>query len=1327
ANYSDALTNEQFVTKIYQNVFNREPDPEGLAFWAGAMNSGINSRGETVVEMFKSLSNPGSEADKAVFDNKVAVGQYFAVDVGSNDVELAKDVLEGITADSTSVDAAKAVVDGEDQAFTLTTGADVATANVFNSADEFVPGTGYVNTLNDNDVLTGTDADDDTLNAQIGTANDINATIEIQPTLNDIEIVNVQFINSGNNEDALNLRDAEGVNTVNINRVADNTNSVDILQMGASVTNVSFNDQTQFGEIGFEHQEEILTGTETLNFTSEDARANGLVFREAGDGFADTGFYFETVNFTTDGNNDFDSVTIQGNGRELILDPTGDYDQTINFTANNAVDKGLEINNLTANGAEFINVEANAGVAIAADNFASLDDLNDGITTNDLETMTITGAADVMIDGIDTTKQETVTLTIHGSTATGDLSLGIESASDATGRDDVDLMVTTGSGNDEVRTYDVLAGSITTGEGNDTVAVRDTVNDNNADMEGVSRIMTGEGDDTVMVRNLNAFGDAQANLLNSGADDAAQIDTGAGNDTITVGALSNATDWDDNDPDDNNADDRFSYVGATVNAGEGDDTLNISGAMAENTTVDMGSEMDTVNYNVAGLGTVLADDDADAREFVSVDETTTAVDASTADIEGAHMILGDGVDSITFTDIDLDESATLLVAAAANVAGSGAKIMGGEGNDTLSVSTTDNMTIVSASNGAAGVDTAAITGIETINLTIENAIDEATATATGLTQTDTNDMQDTTVSLDVLRVDSDLNALNLVSNEDAVMTLTGSEQYESGDNTIFDIDNMRSAVDLTLMAYEATGVVGATNAAVATGALEDDTVLAISTTSATEVVSGAITQGPQHTDVTLDMTYAAEEARGLTDSDSLTITAVDSFDIKLELDTATDDDRIGDAASTTDDDTVLIENFTLTFTDAFSHSVDMSGFGDVDFRGVNDRPAVDAGDVSSTAETSFTLNSGAAAGQRLDIDNVNADTIRIMNADGTAVTAADVTLRVDASNNYDIVTGSGSDIIDMRLDDVRSGDNATAVDRKDSVDAGAGRDTLIINGNDDLGTNNNVAVQVQSMIVDDDVFQELDSIETILIDTTAANNGANGDLMITLDEQAGMDDANDNTNVDTVRMIGNQANKLDLVIGNNFTVGDFNGANTLVIDTAGHRAATTLNIESKDDDTDEQLVNMDILVAAKGGTNLTIVDAGNQENATTEVTVYTADEVDVLTIAEATTALADGIVNINTGYGGTAATQGAGAFDSLTILEGFTNNDNLGNENAITVTVADRWTNTESGFEVDASAVLDTDANTATGGMTLTVQQGDDADLTVQGTQQNDTITTGRG
>lgn len=1400
-------SNAEVVNAAYNYLFGRDAEPAALTTWA----AGIASPGDMANLLWNIMAGAGG-ADKVALDSKLAAAKAFtnAIDTtaeiiafnGDASNAAAREFLASVNdADSlaAAIDPAKLAesvmkATTDSAAFNLTANIDTATANVFNSSPVYTPGgNDFINSLQDEDRLTGT-GKNPTLNVTLGSVNDA-AEAVITPTMNGIATTNVQV--TGSTVQGINFQDATGLENLNVTRITSNNPSITFNELQASVDNMSLSNSTNTGNVTFAHKEEVLTRTtDTLAFAVTNARVNALTLSEGTDGGADAGYYFETINMTSTGTNDLDAVTIQANGREDVLNSlaAGTTTQTYNLTAGAAAGAtgSFEVNNFTGNGLEFINITANHRVDIAADKLSALRPQNDGITTNDLEVLTITGGANVMIDGLDTTKQTAAngakTLTVNAGTMTGNLKLGVASAadnelsSDAATRGDVDLSVTSGFGNDEIRTYTNLAGTITTNDGNDTVTVLSAaaitaaqntlttaqttlataqaalaanVNPANtvalqtavtnaqtavtiaqnavaaattasADMEGVSRIVTGEGNDTVGAQDLLAFGDNAVQLRNSGVDNAAQIDTGAGNDTITVRNLANAVNWDDNNPDDANVDDRFAYVGASITAGAGDDTLNISGTMAENTTVDMGTETDTVNYTVSGLAdatNVLADDDASAREFVAVNAATTAVDASTADLDGATMNLGAGDDTITFTDSDLAESAVTLVAAAANVANSGAKLMGGDGTDNLIVNTTDNLTVVSA---ATLLNTAAITGVETITLNINNAVDAATNADTGVAITDTDDMQNTTVTLDVMRVDSALTSIALNSLEQRLMTLAGSEIYESGNDTTFTLNNMRTGIDLTLSAFEATGVVGANNATVAQGARQDDTILSISTTSTNEIVSGAIQQTTNRTDVTLNINY--EDARGLNDADSLTINTTESFDLALNLDTAAAIDRVGNAASATDDDARLIENFTLTFSDANAHSVDMMGFGDVGFRGTRAPVATD--DVSSTAVTSFTLNSGAAAGQGLDIDNVNADTIRVNNADGTAVTAANVTLRVDASNNYNIATGSGTDIIDMRADDVRSDDNATAVNRADFINAGEGRDTMIINGNDDLGTNDNAGVS-PSMIVNDDVFAGLDSIETILVDTfdTVGQGGANGNLMISIDEQAGTGAGN--TNVDTIRMIGNQANQLDLVIGNNFTIASTVNttniaAGALLIDTAGHTAATTLNIESKDDDTDVQLVNMDIRVAGKGGTNLDIIDAGSQ-SSTVEVRVYTADEADVLTVAEAATALADGIVNINTGYAGTAETLNKGAFDKLVILEGSTANDNSGGgadgiEAAMTIAIADRWTNNTTGFTVDASAVANTDANLTTGGATITAALNDAAALTISGTANNDVI-----
>lgn len=44
-----ALTNQQFVAKIYPNIFERQPDAGGLAFWTAKLDSGALTRGDVMV------------------------------------------------------------------------------------------------------------------------------------------------------------------------------------------------------------------------------------------------------------------------------------------------------------------------------------------------------------------------------------------------------------------------------------------------------------------------------------------------------------------------------------------------------------------------------------------------------------------------------------------------------------------------------------------------------------------------------------------------------------------------------------------------------------------------------------------------------------------------------------------------------------------------------------------------------------------------------------------------------------------------------------------------------------------------------------------------------------------------------------------------------------------------------------------------------------------------------------------------------------------------------------------------------------------------------
>jgi hypothetical protein len=50
-----ALTNAQFIDKIYANVFDRPPDPSGRAFYLARLNDGRWSRGEVVLQFSESV------------------------------------------------------------------------------------------------------------------------------------------------------------------------------------------------------------------------------------------------------------------------------------------------------------------------------------------------------------------------------------------------------------------------------------------------------------------------------------------------------------------------------------------------------------------------------------------------------------------------------------------------------------------------------------------------------------------------------------------------------------------------------------------------------------------------------------------------------------------------------------------------------------------------------------------------------------------------------------------------------------------------------------------------------------------------------------------------------------------------------------------------------------------------------------------------------------------------------------------------------------------------------------------------------------------------
>ncbi len=111
----EGLSNEELVAAIYQNVLGRAADADGLAFWVGELEKGVQTPETLLAAMINSLG----EIDQKVIDNKVLVANAFTTAAGENyDAAAGAKVLVGVDGTEASVEAALATIPGA--TFTLT-------------------------------------------------------------------------------------------------------------------------------------------------------------------------------------------------------------------------------------------------------------------------------------------------------------------------------------------------------------------------------------------------------------------------------------------------------------------------------------------------------------------------------------------------------------------------------------------------------------------------------------------------------------------------------------------------------------------------------------------------------------------------------------------------------------------------------------------------------------------------------------------------------------------------------------------------------------------------------------------------------------------------------------------------------------------------------------------------------------------------------------------------------------------------------------------------------------------------------------------------------
>lgn len=102
--YPAENTDAQFVTSIYQNLFNRGPGAAGLAYWTGPTGLGGGLPRSVMIE---ALKNGATGTDRTIIDNKTEVGLYYA----NRELQNTVFSLSDITDDPATVEASKKAVD----------------------------------------------------------------------------------------------------------------------------------------------------------------------------------------------------------------------------------------------------------------------------------------------------------------------------------------------------------------------------------------------------------------------------------------------------------------------------------------------------------------------------------------------------------------------------------------------------------------------------------------------------------------------------------------------------------------------------------------------------------------------------------------------------------------------------------------------------------------------------------------------------------------------------------------------------------------------------------------------------------------------------------------------------------------------------------------------------------------------------------------------------------------------------------------------------------------------------------------------------------------
>jgi len=1024
---------EEFLNSVYQNLFGRDIDAEGEAYWLGQMNNG-RPVGGIILDITNGAQNTSLGQDLTVVTNKLAVANYYTEKVITenatwtlaDDQADAQAVLADVTSAAASVTSGQALADTlvaadtapAGQTFTLTTGVDKGSAFTGGAGDDqfSADDSGTTAVVSTADSLTG-GAGNDTLTITLSKG--------ALSQMSGIENIVVESTADAKNLD-FSASTIRGVTSVTIGN--DGGTNAYSFQAGQAVTiqNTVIDDVATALELNYD--DDITTASVTLNNVTSAGTSAELEI---------DGDDLESVTITASGEEStIDALVTEGSGSLETINVAGSVDLTVTDHLDAAIS--------TVNAATFTGA-LNIRTGIVAD---------DG-----------TSAVDVSITG-----------------GSGDDVLDTTLVAAAT-----EVSVNGGAGNDTIYINDELDSAndvYNGGNGVDTLAL-------NVDGTGVSSATYGAKatnfEKLEAVRLARDTIDADATTDQDTTQDVSLLSS-----SFTSVGTSNwvvAQDADNADNNDEAVADSITFTnlaastamhisGVAANGYDANDGVDLTLAVSAELAVDTSSDAITVTLGTssaaatsAGSATSSATLELDLEHYETITLVSQGGANTVADLDAgdATKLVINASKALTITDfaggtsavktIDASgSSANVVVGATDNLA---MTITGGSGNDTFTVGTTgssvsggagnDSLTGGSANDtllGGDGADTL-VSGAGSDSLSGGAGNDTITIATGQISSGDTIDGGDGTDTLDLTTAVDILSTPTLTSVEKinltvsdpgttatvdlagatALTTLTLKQELDNS----YDVTSLRSGVNVVIEDISVT----ATLDTVAAASLTVDVNTTTTQITLSDVVSATVTNTSSSAGDLRALVLDNADTTSLTVSGG-TLSTVDAGDV-------TSSDKLSSLTVSTSTSGKTAEVGTVVDADSLTSVSLAANRGNV---------TVGAIGGTGTAEVLAAVSVSSENGATASIGNITADTTDSTTDLAMTVTASagsgSTTTINDITNTYGAITATTSgdgtigigDLAAVTFSLTHSGAAATTVDKITA----SGNVTLVASG-----------------------------------------------------------------------------------------------------------------------------------------------------------------------------------------------------------------------------------------------------------------------------------------